>query len=331
MSNVRIVLFVNKTVIHFFDYLFLLRIPLLAPVWTIVLLGWLTASPLHRLGGLLGADSGEMVPQMRLWMALLFFSLVVASIYVVNQIADVESDRVNNKLFLLPRSIIPLNHAWVVAALCAVGGMAGGWWLGRIEFVLFALSLLLGAMYNLAPFRLKDRPWGGWMANLLGHGVLTYLIGWYALHEHFTAHSLLCSLSPGFANAAVYLATTIPDAPGDEATGKRTFCVAYGPRVTAIVAALCCLGALVSAFFMLYHRWLMIAPAALSLVVFTIFAIVPRPETAFKAFKWPVLILTVLVGVMQPLYVVLIAAVFWGSKVYYRHRFNLDYPSFKST
>jgi hypothetical protein len=107
--------------------------------------------------------------------------------------------------------------------------------------------------------------------------------------------------------------------------------VTYGPAVTAVVAALCCLGALVSSFFMAHNSWLMVAPAALSLVVFAVFALAPRADTAFKAFKWPVLILTVLVGVMQPLYVLLIVGVFWGSKLYYRHRFNLDYPSFKTS
>ena len=84
------------------DCVFLLRIALLAPVWTILLIGWITGSASAR--PFLAA--GFRSPPGVLWGVLFGFSLVVAFIYVVNQIVDIESDRINHKLFLLPHGYL---------------------------------------------------------------------------------------------------------------------------------------------------------------------------------------------------------------------------------
>jgi 4-hydroxybenzoate polyprenyltransferase len=315
------------------DCFFLLRIPLLAPVWTILILGWITGNPQATLGGSLasGGNNGEA----GLWIALGGFSLIVASIYVVNQIVDIESDRINHKLFLLPHGFVRPVTAWVLAAVCALGGMTTSLYLGAEFTLLFAAGLVLGCLYNLPPVHLKNRPWGGVLANVVGHGILTYLVGWYAAKmavgqtAEFT-EGLRASLAPGFANAAVFLATTIPDAGGDGATGKRTFCVAFGEKKTALAAAVACAAALAATFMMQYHAWIMAVPTAISLVLFVYHAVAPREELAFQTFKWPVFLLSAVVALMVPIYGVLILATFFGSRAYYRRRFGIDYPTFES-
>lgn len=315
------------------DCFFLLRIPLLAPVWTILILGWITGNPYARLGGSLA--SGGAHGEAGLWVALGGFSLIVASIYVVNQIVDIESDRINHKLFLLPHGFVRLATAWALAAGCALGGMFVSLHLGGELTLLFAASLILGCLYNLPPVHLKNRPWGGVIANVLGHGMLTYLVGWYAAKHAVGepasfADGLRASLAPGLANAAVFLATTIPDACGDGATGKRTFCVAYGEKKTAFAAAMACAAALASTFMMQYHLWIMAVPTAISLVLFVYHAVAPRKDLAFQTFKWPVFLLSAFVALMVPIYGVLILATFFGSRAYYRWRFGIDYPTFES-
>ncbi len=115
----------KRALIGVLDCCFLLRIPLLVPVWTILLLGWITGSPSAGVawpslrGAWLSMQSGPPV----LWTALIGFSFIVASIYVVNQIADIESDRINHKLFLLPHGLISVGAAWALAAACLVGGI----------------------------------------------------------------------------------------------------------------------------------------------------------------------------------------------------------------
>jgi len=317
------------------DSLFLMRLPLLLPVWTILLLGWVTGHPEGGTGWGLGGWST--VPCLRVLLASVFgFSLVVAAIYVVNQIADIESDRINHKLFLLPHGFISVGAAWAISAVCLVGGMAIGVRAGRALTWLFAVSAVLGYLYNLPPVRLKDHALGGTVANCVGHGILTYLVGWCAskcgncMDGGQLWSGLLSSLSPALANGAVFLATTIPDAAGDRATGKRTFCVRFGTRVTSVAAAVMCLGALLASALVEHHQWVMAVPSGVSLVFFGRLAFSGRAEDAYPAFRWPVLLLSITVMLMVPLYGVLLGMTFLVSRVYYRRRFGFEYPSFTS-
>ncbi len=212
-------------------------------------------------------------------------------------------------------------------------------------FLLFAASLILGVMYDLPPANLKNRPWGGIVACFLGHGILTYLVGWYAANysgdiglfsgiESFRPQALTSGLVPslaaGFANAAVFVTTTIPDAPGDKAIGKRTFAVAYGEKKTAVAATIFCLGAVWTSWYLEYNRLVMLVPSILSLVGFGWLMFSTNREIVFNAFKWPVFLLTALVALYVPMYGILIVITFFGSRMYYRRRFGFEYPTFKS-
>ena len=308
------------------DSLFLLRLPLLAPVWTVMVMGWIAGSPDARICG---------VSYGALFVNLFGFSLLVASIYVVNQIQDIESDRINRKLFLLPRGMISIPAAWALAAVCAASGLAVAFTQGAWMFALFLAGFAVGVLYNLPPATLKNHAAGGAVANSLGHGVITFLVGWLSAKNgaDVTAQmllpGLLSSIAPGFANGAVFLATTIPDAPGDGQTGKRTFCVAYGERATAAAAAVSCALALGASFLMENHFWVMAVPAALSLGIFVNFAVTARKRSAsFYSFKWPVFMLSASVALFVPIYGALVVATFLSSRAYYRWRFGIAYPTF---
>lgn len=317
------------------DCFFLLRIPLLAPVWTIFILGWITATGQLSPGGRL-ASAANGADFSRLWIMLIGFSLVVASIYVVNQIVDIESDRINRKLFLLPHGFVSIRTAWVLAAACTIMGFVIAVQFDCIVITLFAVSLFLGVAYNLPPLSLKNHAWGGVIANALGHGMLTFLTGWYCakypadLTPGLIKTGLISSIAPALANGAVFLATTIPDAEGDKSTGKYTFCVKYGPAITARASAILCIGACAGSFFMEHHIWVMALPSLISLSFFLYFAYSLKTELAFRAFKWPVFLLSASVALFVPEYGGLIIATFFGSKVYYKWRFNIDYPTFKA-
>ncbi len=313
------------------DSIFLLRIALLAPVWTILLIGWIAGNSGACL--FFGRSFG-MPPS--LWMALVGFSLIVASIYVVNQIVDIESDRINHKLFLLPHGYLSIRFAWILAVFCALTGLGIAFFFDFLMVALFSVSLLLGILYNLPPFELKNRAWGGVFANILGHGALTFLVGWHAgrasdLNDLASiGKGLVSSISPGLAIAAVFLATTIPDAAGDKLTNKMTFCIRYGERKTAIGSALFCGGALLSSFLMEHNFWVMAIPSAISFPLFVMLARNADKKTAFQAFKWPVFILTAFVILFVPWYGVLILLTYFGSRAYYRWRFGIEYPTFKA-
>ncbi|MDG5814529.1 UbiA family prenyltransferase [Chitinispirillales bacterium ANBcel5] len=314
------------------DLVFLLRLPLLAPVWTILILGWIAGNA-QATPGFSFVHSTCSSP---LWFALIGFSLLVASIYVVNQITDIESDRINNKLFLLPDGFISVKTAWVVALFCIFSGLMVGFFLGNAIFMLFIIALILGFLYNLPPVSLKNRAIGGVLANALGHGIITFLVGWFITKSDAVFSTdllytgLISSLAPGFANGAVFLATTIPDAPGDLKTGKKTFCVSYGEKKTALAATMMCTLALIFSFSMEYNSWVMAIPSAISLFFFIRFFIFTDSVSAFNSFKWPVFLLSACVTIFVPFYGILIAFTFLLSRFYYKWRFGIEYPTFKA-
>ncbi len=327
----------KKAFITFFDFFFLLRIPLLVPVWTVMTLGWITGSDLASPGGGYFINLSNRYSENIFWIALAGFSLIVASIYVLNQINDIESDRINRKLFILPNGLISIKAAWGCTILCAFLGFGiAFFYLDMVMVIIFIISLILGILYNMPPFNLKNHAWGGVFANFLGHGLLTFLVGWYAANFKngfdlsLIQQGLIPSLTAGFANAAVFLATTIPDKAGDKPMGKRTFCVVYGEKWTAIAAAVSCGFALLFSFTLQYNAWVMVIPSGISLVIFIIFAITTKHEFAFQAFRWPVYILSTFVVIFIPLYGVIILVTLIISRIYYKRRFNIEYPTLKS-
>jgi 4-hydroxybenzoate polyprenyltransferase len=300
-----------------------------------MILGWISGNS-HAVPGGVFSGSISFSHLGTVWIGILGFSLIVASIYVVNQIADIESDRINHKLFLLPHNIISIRTAWTLAIVCALSGMLISVHLGAVFIVLFALGLILGFLYDLPPFELKNHAWGGIIANSAGHGVLTFLVGWFLSKEavpltlSLLKTGLLSSAAAGFANGAVFLATTIPDAEGDARTGKKTFCVKYGEKTTARIAAIFCALALVCSFLIEYNKWVMLIPSLVSFILFLTFTFSTKKEMAFQVFKWPVFLLSATVAVYIPEYALLIFATFFGSRIYYRNRFGIEYPTFKS-
>lgn len=323
-------------VIKIVDCFFLLRIFLLVPVWTVLIIGWIAGNSAIEPGGWI-LNSLSSYKENALWISLGGFSLIAAANYVINQIADIESDRINHKLFILPNGLISIRIAWICVITCALGGMATAYIFFDVPMIiLYFCGLLLGILYSLPPFNLKNHAWGGVLANFLGHGVVTFLVGFYAANFGvqigfpFIKEACIASLCIGFANAAVFLTTTIPDAAGDRITGKKTFCVVYGEKKTALAAAVCCTAAFIFSFTLPNNAWIMIVQSAVSLMLFAFLAVSPKKEFAFKTFRWPVFLLSTLVVVFIPVYGILIIFNLFISKLYYKKRFNFDYPTFKS-
>jgi len=324
----------KKVATFVFDLFFLNRPTLLVPVWTILFLGWVTAQEREFFDFAFDFTS----PFVKMFFA---FTAVVCHIYIVNQIVDRKSDKINNKLFLLSNNHIPVSVAWVQAILLLVFSVVVAWiWLDLISVFIISTAAILGFLYNCAPFKLKDRPWGGFIANALGHGMLTYYAGWYATQIGATADGVnlshafgipmigfLFALSAAFANGAVYLTSTISDVKGDEKVNKRTFAVAYGAKNTSLLAAICVIISFITAFFIPYSYWIMAIPAAICIPLFLRLYQTQNVQSAFTTFRYPVVILSIATAIFVPVYAVLVLATVILSRVYYKLRFNHEYPS----
>lgn len=68
----------------------------------------------------------------------------------------------------------------------------------------------------------------------------------------------------------------------------------------------------------------------LSLTLFIYFVVSTKQELAFKTFRWPVIMLSTFVVLFIPLYGGIIIITLIVSRLYYKIRFNFDYPTLKS-
>lgn len=294
------------------DYLFITRPVLMPPVWSILLLGHLRAAGLegHRIS---------------IGPVFFLISISIGAVYILNQIYDIESDRINGKLFFLAGGLIPLNNAWLEALLLAAAGVFGAFLWSFQLGILFASGFLFGYLYSAPPFSLKNRHVWGLLCNALGHGSLTFLIGWCVI-SNLSLRALFFSLPYFLAVAAVYLNTTLPDIQGDQKVNKITLGVKLGiPRAAGLSLFFVLLSLVLAWVFM--DRVFVVA-AALSFPFFVYAALTKKIKGIILSVKMAVLCLTIAAAIFYPWYFVVLIVGFLGTRIYYRSRFDMAYPTF---
>ncbi len=295
----------------YLDYLFLIRPVLMPPVWTILLLG-------HRRSAQLTGESH--LPAL----AVLLVTFLVGGVYVLNQICDMESDKLNKKLLFLAQGHISKRSALVEMTVLNVLSIVPAFLISLQLGLLFVLGALFGLAYSAPPLALKNKPLGGLVTNALAHGSLVFLIGW-SMNRSLSAESALFSLPYLLAVAAVYLNTTIPDIQGDEATGKITFAVRWGKGRTMALSTFLVAFAMILSLVVNDIPFFM--ASALTLPFFAFAAIDRRERAVVVSTKVSILLLSIAAGVFYPWYFPILILGFVATRLYYRARFNMDYPS----
>eukprot|EP00667_Euglena_gracilis_P007094 EG_transcript_7160 len=190
------------------------------------------------------------------WFAAFLPSLLI-NIYItgLNQITDVEIDRVNKPYLPIPSGALSRQSAIAVVSVCLAAGLA----LVPLVYAQVAAlqpfatpalqatlvgSALLGTVYSLPPFRLKRFPLLAATCILAVRGLLIN-VGFYAhgLAAAFGGYAgplwQLPVADPRCAAAALFfvvfgviiaLMKDVPDLTGDRTAGIRTFTVRLGPR-----------------------------------------------------------------------------------------------------
>ena len=307
-----------KKGVELFDYVFLLRPTLFFPVWTYFLAGQSGGARTQR-------GSIEFFHSVHALWLMAAVSMLMGSVFILNQIRDVETDRRNRKLFLLANGILPLRHATWEAAILAAASMAIAFWTDPLFGMGFVtLFLIAGILYNYPPTAWKNHPIFGIFVNGAG-SMLVYDIGWVSGGGEQSVPPQMFAYAS--AVVAVFLNTTLPDRKGDEATGKITFGVRYGLGSTAFWAL--AFEALSFVLSLVFREWLLLIPSALALPFFAIAAFRRRLSDTLRATKFAVSALAAAVCVLFPAYLILIVLVFFLSRWYYKKRFHFDYPNFR--
>jgi len=147
--------------------------------------------------------------------------------FVINQIRDQDSDRINNKLPHLAEGVVSEAEARTLSWLLLIGGILFILRAGWEHFLSMALLLLfLIWAYNLPPLRLKKR----FLAGPFTIGLAACLVFLQSTGFNRFAWEELIALF--LSVTSICLLTELPDRKGDQQTGRRTMAVVSGETAT---------------------------------------------------------------------------------------------------
>jgi 4-hydroxybenzoate polyprenyltransferase len=297
------------------DFFFAARPMLHIPVWTIYLLC------LHY--------HHELTGQVFDWCDLLMIlalNLAFAGALYVNQVFDIASDAINRKLGFLENGMVTIRAMLWAFGCCSVAALLIAFWFSALAFGIMAQIVLLSYAYSAPPWRLKDRPFWSLFANAWAFG---FLVPFTVMPElNFHNAGLLGWDNPFYFLAAVggiTALTMIPDRAGDSLTGKRTIAVTLGTRSTLTIAFLL-LGIAGYVAYRSHFAPLFYLAGLAALFVAGAFVFYSE-RLILVAVKIPLLMMTLLAGFFYPAYLLFLVALIFATRIYYRKRFGILYPS----
>jgi homogentisate phytyltransferase/homogentisate geranylgeranyltransferase len=161
---------------------------------------------------------------------LLVGLMVNVAIVGVNQVTDVEIDRINKPFLPIAAGDLSLGAAKAIVLVCTIVPLALAVTQGWVETVAVATGLAVGAVYSLPPLRLKRFPVA---ASLCITGVRSLVVN-LGVYWHFAGRIdapvwALCLFVLPFSFAIAVL-KDVPDIEGDRAYSIRTFTVRLGAK-----------------------------------------------------------------------------------------------------
>ncbi len=309
------------------DYFFLARPILFFPGWATVLAGYAAANGhVQFVSSIVQHNFYLQWWQPTLIPGLLLFACAMGGSFVLNQLQDIESDKTNNKLFLLGDGFISERAGYIESWVLLIISLLGSFLISPAFFLMVAIfNLVTGYAYNFPPLNLKNKPIGGLVANM-AMGWLAFALGW-TIAQPITIKLLMFSLPYLFFNTALYFLTTVPDVDGDRVSDKVTFPVKYGLNMTV---ALCLMFMVLAAIISLRHKnEFMLVVIIISAPFMLRLACQRNKAAAIVAVKAGIASFALLICAHFPMFVVLLGFIFFITRFYYKKRFDFDYPNFK--
>ena len=189
---------------------------------------WLIALAVNRNG----AVSDWLLPEL-FWTLI---SCLGANIFIVglNQLTDIEIDRINKPYLPLASGAWSVPTGWTVVLVSVGISLLVALWRGNYLLYTVLLSLLLGTLYSLPPVRLKRFPFWAAFCILAVRGLiinlLLYLHFHYLLSGNSTVPTVVWVLTTAMFGYSIIIAffKDMPDLEGDRRYGIQTFSLRLG-------------------------------------------------------------------------------------------------------
>jgi 4-hydroxybenzoate polyprenyltransferase len=211
---------------------------------------WRFVRPFTLLPPALGMLSGAVTaygaqPRLEWSLDLLFLALAGALVGSVlngasnalNQIFDLEIDRVNKPDRLLPSGMLGLKRAWAIAVVGYVASMALAAVIGVQFFALASAAAVATVIYSAPPFRTKRFTFLANLTIAIPRGVLLKVAGWATIRPALTLEPWYIGLVFGSFLLGATSTKDFSDIRGDRQHGCMTLPVRFGPRTAARIVA----------------------------------------------------------------------------------------------
>ena len=287
----------------------LLRPSLFLPLWIFFLLG------IYHAGGEFS---------FRVVIVFILYTLLMGGVYIFNQIIDRESDKKNDKLFLLSEGYISVKSAYIEMGILFILSVLGSFFIDFKIFMFFLLSIFMGITYSIPPLETKGKPFLDIIWNGAGYGILAFFVGWLSVAE-MKSSMFIYSIPYFFAVAAVFVNTTIPDIEGDKGEGKVTTGVFLGKKNTLLLGVLLDLIAIIISY--LLKNYICLIGSGIAFPIFLFAYIRGAKKPILFSFRMIPAILMIIVFYLMPVVIPLFLLILVIQKVYYKKKFDLDYPA----
>ena len=175
---------------------------------------------------------GLVPPLDKLFFGFLTASLMMAGTMILNDVYDIEIDRVNAPIRPLPSGRASLRGAYVFAALFSIASIVSAVFLGLASLLIALLALGLMVFYNVRGKRL----------GLLGNTIVSFNVALPFVFGGISVSNLrpavfLFSLLAFLSNLGREVTKGIIDVQGDRVHGVKTLAVLKGARAAALTSA----------------------------------------------------------------------------------------------
>ena len=301
-----------------FDYLIVLRPTLLIPVWTLVLVGY------HHAGQF--DTSTRLGFNWCILSTICLYSMLSGGCYIVNQIADRETDEVNGKLYLIERGYVRIPILKFEATVLILGATI--WSVLQFRnnipyLVLITISTVLGLMYSVRPIRLKGKPIIDLAANAIGYGCVAFLIGWVSVLS-VSLVALQSSIPYVLCVAAAFVNTTLPDLSGDRRSNDLTTGILLGVRYSCQFSLVLLVCAILASLWM--HDSIALITTMICFPFFVYMNFKREIKTIILSTRIGILALSLIVCIHIPMYAILLVSTIFFVRWYYAARLGIKYP-----
>lgn len=305
------------------DLFFVTRPLLLVPVWGFAVFGYwrfkgFTLTDLPRVWSLIQY-------QELLWVAV--FSLSVAVVYVLNQVADIDVDRKNSGKPLIASGVVSLKSALVTSVFLSIVSIFLPLLFSKpVISILSILTIIIGVVYSFKPFYFSGRPFFDFLSNATGYGVIAFGAGWsIAGGDFFCLEFFRASLPYFFLMSAGSISSTMPDRPGDLESSKNTTAVVFGNFRAHLLALLFLLGSCIVAI--IDSDIIVILCFAGSFPFYLGYIFKPDQFWTESTYKAGGALCMVCAGILVPVMIPAAMVVFFLTWLYFRIRHGVSYPA----